>query len=229
MESRVGFFNPVDALGLANGWVIQSDGVKTSQQRAQGLKADGDEAAKKLYDKKGTVSLTYENFTPEGELVLPSVGEIKNGYHIDSLNLSPQVTGWPVLTIEAHKHLGGATHADASCRIYKPSLTFEAGWGIERGFGGFDLAIGDTAIGVKTTSYSLTCTHVDELHQGVWIAGENRDGVEKFDIAFTGVGATITPPASWDRIDDGTDRTNQASDSDTASYEHHVAAETTGP
>lgn len=225
MSGIVGFFNPVDLFAIGGDWEVQTGpSPKTSRQRAQGLKSTGDEAASKLYDEKKTVTCVYECFAASGNLTLPSVGTITStGYHIDKVDLS-YTTKWPKMTVSGHLHGGANNHATDDCRTYTSSLTFPAGWGIPRALAGFALAVGDTAIAWASADYSLSCVHLDEPNPetGDWLAGENRDGTETMSVTLAGVGATITAPAGWDKTEDGNEQSNQAADTESASYEHHL-------
>jgi hypothetical protein len=154
---------------------------------------------------------------------------VTGGYHIDSVALAYSPTDWPTLTVNAHKHDNGATHAADSCRTYTSALTFTAGFGVpssvkEGTTSIFSLSA--AGIGMRSLSFSLACTHVDEQGSaGNWLAGENHDGVETLDAEFTGVPASgdLTIHADWTMTSDGETSGNTAVDSRTVSLTRHIA------
>mgnify|MGYP001240558203 CR=1 FL=1 len=244
MATTPTFFSPTDAidintlLGLSGAarWIIQTASPSTSQDRASGLKADGDEAAYKEHNKLQNVSLAYKCFAVSGNLTIPSVGTVTGGYHIDSVALAYSPTDWPTLTVNAHKHDNGATHAADSCRTYTSALTFTAGFGVpssvkEGTTSIFSLSA--AGIGMRSLSFNLACTHVDELgSSGNWLAGENHDGVETIDAEFTGVPndtADLTIGAGWSRMSDGQTEGNTAVNARTLSITRHIAADAEEP
>lgn len=226
MPPVVSFFNPADLLSLAT-WEVQSDTVATPAERLQGLDATGDEAASALVNKRINTTLVLKCFETSGNLALPVPGTVTStGHHVDSIALRLSPNDWPTLTVVLHKHDNGATHAEGSCRTYTPTLTIAAGRGIPRAGTGFTLGAADTAVGLASFDYSVSVTHQDEVGDtGNWLAGENRDGMETVQIGLTGKGASITAPAGWDKVDGGDARGNTAAETETASYEHHVAAD----
>ena len=225
MAGTVGFFNPSEQLGLDASWILQSESPSDTSQRASGTAADGDEAASETFDPKTTITCEFKCFTATGNLTVPKVGTVTaGGYHIDNWTVSYSPTDWPTISVSAHKHTGTTgTHGSASCRTYTPSADLAAGWGISRTVAGWALAEGDTAIGIASAEYSISVTHQDELGEaGEWLAGENRDGAETFKLGLTGTGATVTAPAGWDKLEDGTSKSNQAAGTQSLSWEHHV-------
>lgn len=230
MPAAVTFYDPIDTTGILDTmWEIQTAVPSPSSTRAAGPKSTGDEAKSHLHNAKITYVVTAICYLAEGELVLPSVGTVSvGGIHVDSVNLKPDPNGWPVLTLNCHKHNGGSSHAAGSCRLYTPSITFNAGFGVDRAGIGFTLAAGDTAIGIASVEYNLTCTHDDTTGDlGDWLAGENRDGVETFKLTTTGSGATVTPPVDavhpWDKTGGSTPMSSTSADSETFDYEHHIS------
>lgn len=226
MAAEIKFFYPDDPLSLA-GWELQSNTPNSSRERSQGLKNSGDEKRGVTYNTKSTFTLVYKNFEASGDLALPKVGSVVNGHHIDSISLALKNTSDPELSVTTHKHEDGENHAAGSCREYTPSITFKAGWGIQRDGIGFTLAAEDVAVGIQSVDYGLSVTHLDELgDQGVWLAGENRDGVETFSLALLGTGATITMPTDaehpWGLVSQSGGETNEAADTETFEFEHHI-------
>lgn len=232
MAGTVGFFNPSEQLGLDASWELQSEAPSSTSQRASGLGSDGDEAASKLYDPKTAITCKFKCFSASGDLTVPPAGTVTaGGFHIDSWTVTYSPTDWPSISVTAHKHTGTTgTHGVGDCRTYTPSVDLPAGWGISRTVAGWALAEGDTAIGIASAEYSISVTHQDELGEaGEWLAGENRDGAETFKLGLTGAGATVTAPAGWDKLEDGTAKSNQAADTQSLSWEHHVAFDVVSP
>ena len=225
--TAINFFNPIDVISLANGWVIQSVKASVSRSRAAGLNAGGDEEIAQVYGPKTTLTLEYENHTPAAAAVFPVVGSIMGTNHIDGFTFAYQAAGWPKLTVNCHLHSG----AHAACaNTYIASLKvcpIQFGIPRELGTAGADWKIGalDTGIGIKTMTYSFSVTHQDEADEdGAWLAAENRDGAEKLDIATTGIPASVTVNADWDNMGgDSGNQGNTTSDGASFSYEHHVA------
>ena len=229
MAGSITFFTPVELTGLLDAtWQVQSVTPTPSSTRSNGLKSTGDQSVSTLSNK--IINYTGDAECPEltGDLVLPAVGTVTaGGVHLDSITLTIAPNALPKLSFTAHKHDNGATHAAASCRTYTPTIEFAAGFGIDRAGIGFTLAEGDTAIGLSAVEYSLAVTHEDVTgDEGNWLAGENRNGVEKFKLTTTGVGATVTAPTdethAWDKIRGSTPTSNQSADSESFEYEHAV-------
>lgn len=234
-DKAVPFFNPADVLGLyvdANGnrWIQQTNGIKDSNQRAQGLGATGDEVANKLHGGISRGAVVYECFDETGYLVLPLVGEVKGGYHIDSFQVEYQPTGWARLTVNVHQH-DDNVHADTEMEEFATTVKFPAQFGIPRTLTDAATGLvtifenGDTDSGMRSLSYTLGCTHLDEDENGDHLAGENRDGVETLQLGFTKEPDTTTIGTGWDTMEDGPDKSNTAAETASLNLEHHVARE----
>lgn len=224
MTAKITYFAPEDPLSLA-GWEVQSNQPSASSDRASQLGSDGDECGYDLYNNTISKTLEYGSCASSGQLILPDAGETKNGEMIDGFTLSFSNTDKPKLSVNTHKH-SPTTHTDGSTRKYKPSITFDAGFGIPREGMGFTLDVGDIGVGIQSVEYSLNVTHVDDQGDlGDWIAGDNHDGVETFSITIVGSGATITPPGEgWGLISQSGGANNEGADTETFEYERHVKA-----
>lgn len=192
----VTFYDPSSPFGELTGWEIQTGGDPAkSQQQEIDYNRTGDILAGEKYDKRSTVSATYKPSTRTSgdSMYLPSVGEILESYHVDSVSIAFGQTTSPTLTVAGHQHDDGSGHADGSCRTYSATPNF-----IVQGIG-IPMTISDigateifaltlaAAVGLRSLTYTLTCTHEDELDSaGAHLAGENRDGVETLEIEFTG-------------------------------------------
>lgn len=231
----VTFFDPSSPFGALTGWEVQSGGDPTkTKQRAQELNSTGDELAAQEYDKRSTVSATYEPtvWSGESDLLIPVVGEVREGYHIDSIALSFTQTKVPVLTVSGHKHDDGKGHTVLSCRTYTPTPVFPV-QGI-----GVPSELKDVAnvsifalealatVGLRSLNYSLAVTHEDELDgSGAHLAGENRDGVESLEIEFTGgavLGTDFTLDSNWFVATETPSQSNTAVKTKTFSASQHI-------
>ena len=240
MASQVTFFAPVDPINIntllslegALQWVVQNPAPNTQADRASGLGANGDEAAWKSHNLRKQVTITYKCFAASGNLILPKIGVIASTFHIDNVKLDYDPVGWPTLTVAIHKHLGASTHAEASCNTYATDIVFPAQFGVPTSISTATptvmFALGSTAVALKTLSFSLTCTHLDELGgTGDWLAGDNHDGVETLDAEFTGIpaDADLTISAAYHKGSDGDPTTNTGASSRKLSLTRHIARE----
>lgn len=215
------FFAPTGTLG-GGGWIIQNDSPGKTSQRASGLTATGDEAAKALYDVRETLTENYKLFSGTG--TLPVLGTVIADalWHIDSVRVALSATDWPTLTVTAHKHTDGVGHADM--KTYTASITDPTGaWGMPEA--PFGITVGTlTTVGVSSAEYNFSVTHVDELAgDGKQLGGQNRDGVETLSVTYVGT-TTPTGPTDWDEMETGTNASNEAASGGSAAWEHHVAA-----
>jgi hypothetical protein len=241
MASNTTFFTPLDVIAIntlltlegAAMWIIQTAAPSSSKDRASGLKADGDEAAHVNHNARETVSLTYKCFATTGNLSLPKVGTVAGGYHIDSVALAYSPTDWPTLTVTVHKHGDGSTHADDSCRTYSTDIVFPAQFGVPALLDDntpvtpvSQFAMAATGVGMRSLSFSLTCTHLDEQGgTGNWLAGENHDGVETLDAEFAGLpdDTDMTYAATWSLVTSGASSGNTTLNSRSVSLTRHIA------
>lgn len=221
-DKVVNFFNPTDVLGLGGTWVQQENNLTDSVQRAQGLGADGDEVANTTHGGMESGTVVYESHTETAlvpALVLPLVGAVEGGYHIDSLSLVYQPTGWPRLTVTCHQHDSNAH--EGTLNTFTPSLAdaCPAQFGIPRALG---IEALDDECGVRALTYTVGCTHVDEDENGEHLAGQNRDGVETLAYEFTGDPGAMTGPEGWDELSDGAPKSNTAAETRSIQWEHHL-------
>lgn len=243
MASAIGFFNPVDPLSIntlltLSGslmWIIQSNTPSKKADRSAGLKANGDENAWKAHNAGETRTLVYECHALTGFLKVPAVGTVTAStvWHIDSVKVDYKPTGWPTLTVQIHKHTGAANHTAASCNTYAAFTKLPALFGIPALINdtattpvGVDFELKVAAIGLKSISYGLSCTHQDETGgTGDWLAGQNRDGVETLDVAFTGIpdDTDLTLALTWHNATDGQSATNTAVDGRSLSLVRHIS------
>lgn len=225
-DKAVPFFNPSDP-GLGGDWIVQSNGIKDASQRAQGLKANGDEAAHKLFDGKAAGPVVFECHVETGNLTIPNVGSVIGGYVVERCTLRYNATGWPQLTLDVHQH-DDNPHADGELNEFAATPTFPAQFGIPRSLtiGATSFALTDTDAGMNSLEYSLGAVHVDESENGLHLAGDNRDGIETLNVGFTKDPATVTAPTGWDLLSDGPDTSNTAAERGTMAWEHHIARET---
>ena len=224
----VQFYNPTDVIGIGTPWVIQTANPVAQSSRANGLGADGDEVAWKEYDKKTALSLTYKSYDLTGSLVLPVIGAVMEGYHVDSFNVGYDPNGSPSLNVSCHKHTGTTgSHVDGDPRKYTTALSLPAQFGIP-----FVLAnvfnLTNAGIGIRSMTIGVSCTHSDELNgKGEWLAGNNNDGAETVDVEFTGVPADgeISVDAAWHDNSDATPKGNTVAESRKLNLVRHFATD----
>lgn len=215
LELNVKFFNP-DELITLSGWMRQTSRDNTTREKASVLGPDGDEVASRLLEEQHNITVPLVSTALTGNLALPKLGQIINGYHVDGFTLTYNQGGFPQIEINAHKH-GDSDHD--TCRTYTPSITAPAGFGIPSSFGSF--SIGDT-VGMRGLTYSCSVNHVDENKgNGDHLAGDNYDGTEQVSIETTGV-TTITAPTGWTCDSDEINRSNVAAETHSASFSHHL-------
>ena len=210
-------------------WCLQTVNPTKTKQRASGLCRDGDETAWQAYGTQQSVSAVYKCYAPTGNLKVPSVGLIANGWHVDSSTVAYSQTDWPTITLAMHKHDDGASHTKDSCRTYSPGLKMPAQFGVPELISDTtsvaQLKLNNPAIGMRSLSYALSATHIDENRSnGNWLAGENHDGVETLDAEFTGApdDTDLTVAAGWHRSSEGTTEGNTAVDTKTLSLVRHI-------
>ena len=223
----VEFFNPADETdlaGLFSDGTIQNVNISEASERVQALDDDGDELCSKLHGKKKSGTVTFKCVSCGGSsasaVTLPDVGSIVSGWHIDQISVRLSNADFPEVTLTVHKHTGGSRGSHTtSCRTYTPSLTITNAFGATAP----GCTVPDT-IGVTSVEYTISCTHQDENGgDGEWLAAENRDGVETLTVNTVGYGS-VTGPTGWDLKSDGDTKGNQAAESGTWSFEHHIAA-----
>lgn len=233
MASNTTFFTPADPISIntlltlegAAQWIIQTVTPSKTQDRASGLGADGDEAAHQAHNGIERLTVVYKCFGTTGNLTLPDAGAIAATYHIDNVQLAYDAAGWPTLTVALHKHTDASTHDTSSCNEYSSAIVFPAQFGIPADLGE-DFSLDSAAVAMRSLSYTLTCTHVDEPGgTGDWHAGDNHDGVESLEAEFTGVpdDADLTIAATWHTSTDENGAGNTAVNSRKLSLTRHIA------
>lgn len=229
----LGFFSPTDVLGLGGSFVPQSSTPNATLQRAAGILANGDEGIHKTYGAKTEHTIVYEHQSNTGFIVLPQVGSVVAGLHIDSVDVEYNTKGWPKVSIKCHQHGTNAHTSGNTLNLFTPTVKLPSQFGIPRALAEdvevdpddiFKLGNDDAAIGISSMKYSLACQHQDDDGEaGEHLAGENRDGVEKIEIGLTGIPASVTTGTDWDKLADGTGKSNTSADTQTISLEHHIA------
>ena len=236
-SSKIAFFAPDKTiLGDLTDWELQTGGnPELSRDRAQALKSDGDELASAQHNAKIQYSLTYKpkRYTGSDGLALPVPGSVLNGSHVDSVTVAYSQEDYPVLTVAAHRHaaIDGTPETHEACRIYTPAVTLPPrAIGIPStlkdsdGKTVFSLPAG---VGISSLTYSLTVTHNDVPDgDGNHLAGENRDGVEKLDVSFTGevYVADLSIDSAWSLPDSWSmSQSNQDATTTSLSIQRHIA------
>lgn len=217
-------FNVTSPFGTLTGWEVQNDNPNTTSTRAQALGANGLEIAKQLHDTKTSTSCSY--VATAATAAIPKYGDVLSGWHVDSVQVAYNNTGFAMMTLTGHKHTGGAgSHTSGTGKVprkFAGSLTTVGTlFGCPSTPAGFSIP---TGAGVKTLTYTLTGNHVDELGSaGEWLNGDNYDPKETYDIELCDTG-TITAAAGWDLVSAGGATGNTVFQTATATVEKHITA-----
>ena len=234
MASKVMFFNPDSVIGELADWEIQEgSNPNVTRQRAQELKANGDELQSVQYGAQVAYSMNYKGKKVTGDaLVIPAPGSIKNGKHVDSVEVSYSQTDFPALAVAAHAHaaVGGTSEAHDECRVYTPGVVLPPrAIGVPSTLKDTD---GETVftcpegVGMRSLTYSLAVNHIDEPDgEGGHLAGQNHDGTETITLDFTGEIdiADLGIGGSWKLPDtEGKTRTNTGAHTTSVTLTRHI-------
>jgi len=230
----VKFFSPNNPFGALAGWELQTGANPSeTEQRAAALGEDGDEIAWKGYGKDAALSCTFVATAASGYLTLPDAGAVVGGAHIDSISVAYNQEGFPIMTVNGHKHIDGTGHT-TPCRRYRASVKLPAkAIGCPRLI---ECVSPSTAkafmltpaakIDVRGMTYTLGCTHVDEKNaEGGHLAGDNYDGVETLSVELTGEAdpTEFAVDSAWHLGTDGRNNSNTTATTSSLALEHHVA------
>lgn len=225
----INFFNPGVPTGILDAmWEIQTANPSTASERAAALGTDGDEAASLLYGERETLAINAKATAAAGTaLVLPKVGQVVEGYHIDSATLNYSATDWPTLDISCHKHALGKSH-DSAHRTYSIpesiAATLTGGIGVPAGAAG--LSMGSLAGGLTSLSIALTATHVEAPYVNnppVIPASDNHDGVLTITAEVIGDTApTVAAGMTYDKTEQAKTAGNTSNDSTSITYIKHL-------
>lgn len=226
----VTFFNPTAPAGLVDEmWEIQTANPSTTKERAQALKSDGDEAASLLYGERTTLAVTAKCTKAEATLVLPSVGTVVDGYHIDSVTLRYSVSDWPTIELSCHKHAKGDTSHSGTHRTYSlPSniaSTLKCAIGVPAGAAG--LTSGNLTEGITSLTIALTANHVEAPFVGsppMVPASDNHDGTVTVTCETVGrTPPTIAEGISYDHTETSSNTSNTSNDDASHTLILHLA------
>lgn len=220
MAGSNGFFEASSPFGTLTGWTPQTGGTKNvTKQYATVLDEEGNFAAGQNYDEKEEMSCTYK--AGASGATIPSVGDILNGYHVDSVSVTFSQNDFVQMTVTGHKHTGTGAAVDSGCRKYAPSIGTVGGFGCPSSIGPFTL--GEQAVGIRSIQYSLQTNHVDELDgAGKHFKGDNYDGTETLSIELTGEG-TFAESGDWHLDSNGVNKGNTVATTSSASFTKHIS------
>lgn len=229
----VGFFNPEGIFASLIGAevaAVQTTNVSTSQQRAQAVGADGNEASSTLYGGQESITETFKVIKQDGTINLtavapgtcvsyPAGGPDK--LHIDSVTVTYSPTDYPEMSISAHKHTDvadGKTSHGTTHRTASPTLALPAGFGA-CGVAAL-VGVADSSVAVSGATYTISITHEDATDcGGAYLASENRDPVETLAVNFVGI---ANPSMSgWDMTASSKDTSNTAAETSSFTFEKH--------
>ena len=216
------FFNPTSPFGALTGWSVQNENPTTGSTRAQALGSVGLEIASRLHDSRTNVSATY--VATAADAPIPRVGQVLNGYHVDSVNVVYSNTAFAQMTLTGHKHVDAANDSHGATgkvpRQFAGSLTT-----VGTLFGCPSAPLGvtiPTGAGVRSVNYNLSVNHVDELgSEGKWLNGDNYDPTETVEVELCDSGV-ITAATGWDLTSAGNTLGNTAAETATATVEKHL-------
>lgn len=216
------FFNPTSPFGSLTGWAVQNENPTTGQTRAQALGATGLEIASRLHDKKTSVTANYA--ATDADAAIPRVGQVLNGYHVDSVNVAYANTAFAQMTLTGHKHVDTANDSHgATGKVPRQFAGSLATVGTLFGCPSAPLGVViPTGAGVRSMTYNLTVNHVDELNsEGKWLNGDNYDPTETVEVELCDTGV-ITADTGWDLTSAGNTLGNTAAETSTATVEKHI-------
>lgn len=238
MASKVMFFNPDSVIGELADWEIQEgSNPNVTRQRAQELKANGDELQSVQYGAQVAYSMNYKCKKVTGDaLVIPAPGAIKNGKHVDSVEVSYSQTDFPTLAVAAHAHaaLDGTPEGHDECRVYTPGVVLPPrAIGVPstlKDSAGKTIFTCPEGVGMRSITYSLAINHIDEPNgDGGHLAGQNHDGTETLALEFTGeidIADLAIDPA-WKLPDtEGKTRTNAGAHTTSVTLTRHIGYDT---
>lgn len=220
----VSFFTPTDPLSFT-GATIQSYNNGISNTRAQGLGDDGDELAYEIYDKQASQTAVYKVFSGTASLASIAPGTVIGTNHIDSVSVRFSATDFPEITVTFHEHTEchtGMTSHGTSIRKMSLSFTSVSGaFGVPSSIPApITVASGSAIVGA---TYSATIVHVDELDgNGKWLAADDRDGSETWQVDVTGTATVATSTSGWVCTNNATNNSNTTAETTSFSFEKHT-------
>lgn len=227
MPTTVKFFDPTDILS-ATDWHLQSRNPSTSRNRAQCLKANGDEAKSQLYGAQTSDTLTYKACGTPATIDLSTLhpGVVVSGWHIDRLSIKYNPTDFTEISFVVHKHdaceTGRTSHQDIANEFVPSVASLPAGFGIPAALKTL-VGISDESVDLSEFTYDLSVQHQDETGgSGAWLAAENRDGEETIQISTVGVPSSAPAITGWDCTANGSGEGNTAAETGSWTFEHHV-------
>ncbi len=223
------FFGAGSPFGAITGWVAQDGGgVTKTRERASVLGADGDECRHVDWNEQHSTSCVYipADSVTSGNLTIPSVGGLLNGYVVDSVSVAYS-QDVPKMTVTGHKAVLKTADAYANLRTYSPTI------GLPFVALGVPDALGHVACdGARSATYELACNHVAETGgQGCVVGADNHDGTETLTIESV---CAITPDAAdgdaanWTETNDAQTKSNSAATVNSRTFVKHIAHDDTG-
>ena len=230
------FFDPTSEFGAFADWEQQTgSNPNTTEQRASMLGQHGDEIRWKGYGKQTALTATFGAIKKNGDLIVPNVGTVVGGVHIDSLSVAYTNTGFPVMTLNGHRHNAGNAHTE--CRLYRAGVKLPSQFGCPREIledvpstkNVFALTT-NAEVDVRSVTYTLTCNHVDEANKdGGHLAGDNYDGSETLAVELTGdadAGEYEFDGDNWQLTGDNRTNGNTVATTSSITLTRHVAHDT---
>lgn len=232
-HGTIDFFAPSGAIDLSSShWTFQDGGgISTSSQRDSDLKADGDELASTLHNKRSSTSFVYVHDGESDFYEYPKIGLVSGGWHVDSFRcVWSRDRARAHLTVNCHRHDQGVNHTTAP-RKYSATLTAipVASFGVPSVFTGgtgknaFTLSA-NAVIDLRSATYEVSCNHIDEPGRlGNTLASQNHDGVESLEIELTGAPTADDYTTDWQLPSSSKTPSNSGVTTASLSLEHHIA------
>jgi hypothetical protein len=222
------FFSVDNVFGTQTGWTQNTgSNPNITEERANALGATGDEIAWQAHGKKEAYSATFVSTALTGNLAIPKVGTVVSGVHIDSVSVAYTAVGYPILTLNGHKHLAG--EVDTGCKEYQASITLPAQFGVPSTITDAFTLEAEAEVGMRGMTYTLTCTHVEEMDaDGGLLGSDNHDGVETLAIELTGEAdpAEYTIDADWHEGSANRSQANTSATTKSLTLTKHISAYT---
>lgn len=225
----INFFSPGVPTGILDSmWEIQTANPSTASERAAALGTDGDEVASLLYGERTTLAINAKATAAAGTaLEIPSVGDIVEGYHIDSVTLNYSATDWPTIDLSCHQHSLGNSHGSPHRKYSIPDAiasTLTGGIGVPAGAAG--LSMGSLAGGLTSLSIALTANHVEAAYVGnppTIPASDNHDGTLTITAEAIGDSApTVAAGMTYDKTEQSKSAGNSTNDTTSITYIKHL-------
>jgi hypothetical protein len=218
-------FTASDTLSLAGNFLPQNTNTETAWSYAEMVKANGDfQKFSDTFNGIITVNLVYKYNADTGlGAALPKVGQVKNGYLIDSITVETSYNDYPTITFVAHNHFENA-HADDRNQYSVSASIISL---LTGALGAYDFAgLAADEVCAQSSTYTLSANHIDaECSGGDHWVGQSVKGQESITITYIGAVASTTI-SGWTVTNYNYDDSNEAFDTSSITAIRTVARDT---